>query len=276
MSEAFTIVGARGYIGTVLTTALRSAGHTVRTRSSREDGQGDRGHVIYVSGIAWGAEDRPAEAYELHVEGVRRALENPRIESLTYVSSTRVYDGAPATTEDTPLTIHPARPQDVYTISKLAGENVVLSDPAGRGRVVRLSNVFGASIRSELFLSQLLRAAVREGVVRVHTSRDSAKDYVSAADVARLIPEIARRGRERLYNIARGENTTNAAILDAIAHAGEARIEIDADAKTAITPPIAISRLTAEFSAPAERVEDAIPSLLRAFAQAERVSRVGA
>lgn len=276
MSETFTIVGARGFIGAAIATALRRDGHAVLTRRSDEDAESDRGHVIYASGVAWGAQSRPADAYELHVERVRRALANPRLDSFTFVSSTRVYDGAAATAEDAPLMTRPACRSDVYVISKIAGENLVLADPAGRGRVVRLSNVFGASLRSELFLSQLLRSAVRDGFVRVHTSRDSAKDYVSIDDVARVIPEIARNGRERVYNVARGENTTNGTILDAIGRACGARIEIDATARTVVAPPIAIARLAAEFGAPKERVEDAIPSLLRSFAEAERVSTVGA
>lgn len=276
MSDTFTIVGARGFIGTALAAALRSGGHEVRTRRSDEDSAGDRGHVIYVSGVAWGAETRPADAYETHVDRVRLALGNSRIESFTFVSSTRVYDGAAATTEETPLMMRPSNPGDVYPISKIAGENLVLSDPAGRGRVVRLSNVFGPSFRSELFLSQVLRSAARDGFVCVRTSRDSAKDYVGIGDVVRILPQIARGGRERIYNLAHGENTTNGAILDALARAGGVRIEVALDAKTVVTPPISIARLAAEFGVPTERVEDAIPSLFRSFADAQRVSTVGA
>ena len=201
--------------------------------------------MIYASGIAWGADERPAEAYDLHVERVRRTLSESRPDSFTFVSSTRVYDGAPATTEETPLPVHSWSGADVYTISKLAGENLVLAHADPRLRVVRLSNVFGENFRSELFVSQLLRAAVREGVVAVRSDRASSKDYVAASEVAALVPEIARRGGERLYNVARGRNTAHGPILDAIAAATGARIEIDPGAPAIVVPEISIARLRA-------------------------------
>lgn len=270
MSERFTVVGARGFIGTALVAALRAQGAEVTVRRSDESAERDRGHVIYASGVAWGAERRPAEAYEIHVERVRRALGAGGADSFTFLSSTRVYDGAPATSEDTPLVVHPWTGADTYAISKLAGENLVLAHPDARLRVARLSNVFGPSFRAELYLSQLLRAAVREGVIAVRTARDSAKDYVAIDEVAALVPEIARRGRERLYNVARGRNTTAGDILDAIALATGARVEVAPGSPSAIVPPISIARLAAEFPAPALDVVGAIPELARAFAEHER------
>ena len=172
MSATFTVVGARGFIGAMLADALRCGGHTVLTRRSDEDPARDSGHVIYVSGVAWGAEERPNDAYDVHVNAfVGRWRFLAGTESFTFVSSTRVYDGAAATTEDTPLVARPAEPREVYALSKIAGENLVLAQGDRNTKVVRLSNVFGPSLRSELFLSQLLRAAVRTGRTGQHRHR---------------------------------------------------------------------------------------------------------
>ena len=95
-------------------------------------------------------------------------------------------------------------------------------------------------------------------------------------DVVRLLPEIAVRGRRKIYNIVRGENTANGVILDAIACASGARIEIADGAKTVAVSPISIDRLSAEFAPPRERVEEAIPSLIRCFAEGELRLAAGA
>jgi len=269
MSETFTVVGARGFLGSAIVAYLRTRGDAVIERRSDEPAAGDRGHVIYASGIAWGGDERHLESYDIHVDRVRRTLESGVRESFTYISSTRVYEGAPSTREDATLCVDPQSPGATYKHSKIAGETLVLGIDDPRVRVVRASNLAGPSFRSGLFLSDVLRNAVRHGIVRVRTSRESSKDYVDAADVARLVPQIALRGTHRIYNIARGENTTNAIILDAIAASSGAQIEIAPDSPTVVTPPIDIRRLSREFEPPRLRVEDAIPELVRKFAEAE-------
>lgn len=78
MSESFTVIGARGFIGGALLDTLRSQGCEVLARRSDESPLRDRGHVIYASGIAWDADRRALEAYELHVERVRQTLASTR------------------------------------------------------------------------------------------------------------------------------------------------------------------------------------------------------
>ncbi|HEY1727870.1 MAG TPA: NAD-dependent epimerase/dehydratase family protein [Candidatus Baltobacteraceae bacterium] len=269
MSDTFTVIGARGFLGSAIVAHLRARGDNVIERRSDESATGDRGHVIYASGVAWGGDERHLESYEIHVERARRALESGVRESFTYISSTRVYDGAGSTREDATLWIEPAARGATYKHSKIAGETLVLGIDDPRVRLVRASNLAGPHFRSGLFLSDVLRGAVREGVVRVRTSRESSKDYVNAIDVARLIAQIARSGKYRIYNIARGENTTNGAILDAIAATNGARIEIEPGSPTIVTPRIDIQRLSQEFDPPRLRVEDSIAELVTRFAEAE-------
>ena len=271
MTGQFTVVGGRGFLGNAIVEYLRAQGARVSTRRSDEPAAKDRGDVIYVSGIAWDADKRPLEAYDVHVERPRRALASFSADSFTYVSSTRVYEGAASTREDVRLEVDLSEKNATYKHSKIAGESLCLGIDDARVRVVRLSNLFGAHFRSGLIFSDVLRQAVRTGFVSVRTSRESSKDYVSGHDCAVLIPQIARKGRHRIYNIARGENTTNAVLLDALAAASGARIEIAPGSPTAMTPPISVARLGSEFKVPQERVEEAVPMLVKAFDDAERV-----
>jgi len=262
--DRYTVVGARGFIGAALVERLRSRGHDVFgvSHDGDVDATPDLGHVIYASGIAAAAAPDPGYAFAVHVEGVRRIL-GRRPRSLLYLSSTRVYGASSRTDEAAPLAVEPGA-DDVYRISKIAGEALCLGTPRAEVRVARLSNVIGPSFRSTLFLSDVLRQAARGGPVRVRTTRDSAKDYLLVDDACRYLCAIAAGGRERLYNVAYGANLDNGAIFDALAANGVA-IEIAADAGRAIAQPIAVARLQAEFGPPQSAPLAAIPALYQAF-----------
>lgn len=264
--ERFTVVGARGFVGSGLVELLTADGHDVRGMSHDVDfgTAGGLGHVIYCSGVAASAAPDAVYAFAAHVDGVRRLLALG-VTSLLYLSSTRVYGSSPDTREDVPLSVVPGG-NEVYRISKIAGETLCLASPHPGVRIARLSNVAGTNFRSSLFLNDILRQAAADGRVAVRTTRDSAKDYILVGDVCRYLYAIAMRGRERVYNVATGTNVENGAIFDALAAASGARIEIAADAARAITPPISVARLRAEFGPPREPLLEAIPALYAAFA----------
>jgi nucleoside-diphosphate-sugar epimerase len=265
MGDRFTIVGGRGFIGSALAATLRERGAEVRTVAHR-DVRGDEalGQVIYASGVAASAAGDASYAFGAHVEGVRRVLDGGRFDSLLYLSSTRVYGTSGNTSEDATLNVAPESGRDAYRVSKIAGETLCLAQPNPSVRVARLSNVAGESFASPLFLSDVLRQAASSGRVVLHTTRDSAKDYLTIGDACRYLLEIAASGRARLYNVAAGENVENGAICDVLAARGIA-IEIDADAARAVTPPIDVRRVRAEFGPPRETLLARLPALLERF-----------
>lgn len=265
--ERFTVVGARGFIGSALVERLRAEQHDVTgvSHDAELDPAGGFGHVIYCSGIAAAAAPDADYAYAVHVDGLRRILAAGAATSLLYLSSTRVYGASPDTREGAALGVDPSR-DDIYRITKIAGEALCLAAAQPAFRVARLSNIAGASLRSPLFLSDIVRQAAERGRVAVRTTRDSAKDYLLVDDAVRYLIAIAAGGRERLYNVACGANVENGTIFDALAAASGATIEIAADATRAITPPIDAGRVQAEFGPPQRRLIDAIPEIYRAFA----------
>ena len=68
-----------------------------------------------------------------------RVLQRPALEQLFLLSSTRVHGRSLETEETTPLCCLSSDPSDVYNLSKLLGEALVLQDPPPGLKVVRLS-----------------------------------------------------------------------------------------------------------------------------------------
>lgn len=254
MSDRYTIVGGRGFIGRALTERLRAAGRDVSVRTHL-DAVGDTplGHVIYASGIAGATAGDPPYAYGSHIDGARRILEGARFDSFLYLSSARVYGGNADTTESAPLTVEPDGARDLYRITKIAGEARVLAHPSPAVRVARLSNVTGGSFTSSLFMSDILRQAAATGRINVRTSRTSAKDYIAIGDTCRYLAAIAAGGAARVYNVAWGANITNGSIYDGLQALGIAT-DIAPDAADVSLPVVSVRRLQTEFGPPEESV----------------------
>jgi len=250
----FTILGASGYIGTALAGALECAGHRVHkvTRATLPallETRRNAGHVIDCIGLTGDFRTRPHDTAEAHVGVTARCLAGLHFASFLFLSSTRVYARVTTTAEATSLTCAPADPSDLYNLTKLAGEAVCLADPRQTVRVVRLSNAYGGVMPNDTFLGQLLREGRGTGTVRFRQSAKSTKDYVSLAQVTRLLPAIASGGRHRLYNLAAGVNTSHAAIAVALRRHFGWHVDFVPGAPAVRFPSIDTTRLAVEFSA---------------------------
>lgn len=250
----FTVLGAGGFIGSQLAAGLKQQEGVASVYApSRQAGVDiadkiltrDLGHVFYCIGLTANFRERPYDTVEAHVCLLRRLLEQGQFESLTYLSSTRVYEGASATHESTIMQVSPENPGHLYNLSKLMGESLCLN--AGRrARVVRLSNVFGCSMPPQNFISRVLKEATSVGQVRFLTAAHSAKDYVSMNDVVRWLPQIALHGTHQIYNVASGINLSNAEIASLLEQKG-VRVDFEEEAPVWSFPVIDTSRLVQEF-----------------------------
>lgn len=242
----FTILGASGFIGSHVAARLRERGEVLTPPRGTDPRERPWGHVIYCIGLTSDFRARPFETIEAHVTLLARWLQEADFESFLYCSSTRVYEGAAVGCEDATLTVDPARPEHVFNLSKLCGENLCLRDARQGVRVARLSNVVGADWRGRNFLIDVLLEAAATKHVTFRTALDSAKDYVTVEDVAALLPRLAVTGRQRLYNVASGVNTTHAQIAAWLEGQGVCT-DVAPGAPTLAFPPLDISRLRAEF-----------------------------
>src|SRR5690348_7388442 len=142
MKRSYTVLGATGFIGHYLAAALRSSGLPVccPDRSELHSLANKKlGHVFYsLGGDNW-AED-PFGAVDAHFDHLRRLLECCEFQSLTYISSTRLYLGGSTGREDSHLIIDYKDPGRFHNALKLAGETLCLASNRAEVRVVRLSN----------------------------------------------------------------------------------------------------------------------------------------
>jgi nucleoside-diphosphate-sugar epimerase len=258
-----TVLGAGGWIGAALVAELRRQGRPVRAVDraglpawlAERDSRGlSQGPVIDAIGLTADFRQRPHATAEAHVGLLSQVLQRPGIEQLLYLSSTRVYARSTDTREAAPLPCLSSDPSDLYNLSKLLGEALVLQDPRPGLKVVRLSNVVGPGQPTSTFVGALLAEARAGGVVTIQQPADTAKDYVTLADVVRLLPLIAERGQQRLYNLGRGSNTSHAEVAAWLERQGaRVRFASGERASSGLSfPPLVIERLAAEFEPPAD------------------------
>jgi nucleoside-diphosphate-sugar epimerase len=203
----WTVLGGRGFVGSRLVDHLRAQGAEVWVPDRVDEALWNRalGHVMYCIGLTGDFRQRPFETMEAHVGVLSRVLQRGSFDTLTYLSSTRVYMGSTCTDEEAPLKVHPSDSSDLYNLSKLAGEALCHAIRHPGVRVVRLSNVVGPGMDpgSGNFVAALI-AEARRGHVQLRTHPDSEKDYIDIRDVTALLPMIALHGRNRVYNVASG------------------------------------------------------------------------
>lgn len=258
----FTILGASGFIGAYLLAHLEKSGYECFAPVRDDAGVFERelGHVIYCIGLTADFRQRPFDTVRAHVCFLSEVLEKARFDSLLYLSSTRVYAGAASGDEEARLLAG-----DLYNLSKLTGEALCFASGREHVRVARLSNVYGNDFSSDNFLPVIIRAAVKEGRVVLNTALDAAKDYVSIDDVARILPRIALEGKQQVYNVAGGRNTSNRELLAKLAEITGCGVDAPPGAPATDFPPIVIGRLEQEFAYAPVTVLERLEGLAAAY-----------
>ena len=110
-----------------------------------------------------------------------------------------------------------------------------------RGRVCRLSNVYGGDDQSSNFLTSILADARAHQTVRIMQASSSEKDYVHIDDVCRAIEAVATQGTEQIYNVAAGRNTSHEQIAVQLKKSG---VAVDFGSGPVFSfPPINVKRL---------------------------------
>lgn len=261
----FTVFGDKGFIGRNLTKHLLHKGYDVN-RISRDNfvtSTESLGNVFYCIGMTANFRSQPYATIDAHVCLLKKILETSTFDSFTYLSSTRIYQGAKDTHEEAPLEVLPIKLDYIYNISKIMGESLCINSNANV-KIVRLSNVFGEDMPPDTFLSRILSDAVNKKNVEFLTSAISAKDYVSIEDVVRWLPQIAIHGKHTIYNVASGKNTSNQEISAALKSIG-VNITFQSNAPTLTFKEIYTSRLHEEFDSPRKSLESSILSLINSI-----------
>jgi len=147
-----TVLGASGFIGSHLVNSLRAEGieHDAPARGDDLTGR-HLGHVVFCIGVTADFRSRPFDTVEAHVCRLLDVVKNCSFESLTYLSSTRVYrSGDGPAREGDHLVMDPQRIDDLYGLSKATGEALV----AARGRADRTAPPRAATSASPVALDR--------------------------------------------------------------------------------------------------------------------------
>lgn len=255
MPPPITVLGAGGWIGSALIASLRAQGRGVEAIDRQRlpawiAGSQEVGPVVYAIGMTADFRDLPYATVEAHVGLLSQVLQRPGVKQLVYLSSSRVYARCGSTLETGPIPCLSSDPSDIYTLSKLLGEALVLQDPRPGLRIVRLSNVIGPQQPCTTFLGALLKEARESGIVRIHQPASSCKDYIHLDDVVRLLPQIAEAGRQRIYNLGSGRNLSHAEIASWFEQQRIKVVFVNETDPAVCFPPLVIQRLTSEFLPP--------------------------
>ncbi len=270
----YTILGSRGFIGSHVTALVASSGHDLwcPRRTERLDTQ-HAGHIIYCVGMTADFRQHPHQTIDAHVTFLQHVLKTADFDSLTYLSSTRVYQHTDREVvhEDTPLVATSQNAGDLYNLSKLLGENLLLQHD-GCVRVARLSNVVGHDVMSANFLFSVIRDCVLRGEVCLQQTLASAKDYVDIQYVAELLLRLGPFGTQQVYNIASGYNVSHSQIIDRLTELTGAQMTVSADATPYIFPRIDTRRVQREFQLRSADVVEQLPDLVDCVRQHYRTA----
>ncbi|HEX3564847.1 MAG TPA: NAD(P)-dependent oxidoreductase [Acidimicrobiales bacterium] len=259
-----TVLGADGFIGSHVVRHLQSTFVECRAVGRGDCVDENLGDVIDCVGVTADFRTRPYDAVDAHVSRVVELLRAGNFDSYLYLSSTRVYRRAESGSEETVIPVVSSDPDDLYAISKLAGEAVCLRYDDPQVRVARLSNVYGPGAWAGTFLASVIRSAILDARVVLDIGQSSARDFVSISDVATVLPLIARAGRHRLYNVASGRNIPAGDLVrDVCRLTGSALV--GGDGPVLSFPIISIDRLQRDLGFCPVAIADQLPALIAAY-----------
>lgn len=261
----YTVIGGGGLIGSAVCAALEAEGLPFQRVTRQNPAKSNHlGHVIYAAGVTGDFMARRRDTLHTHVELLASILSRDDFDSLTYLSSTRIYKRNETTGEDNAILVRPELSDDFYGISKLMGESLCLSITCKPVKVIRLSNVIGNQIVAGNFLHNVITQARETGQVKFTSSLSSSKDYIALPDVVELILMISRYGQARIYNLASGHNVTNNEIADLLMSELSATIQVPLGVPTENNLPISITKIASEFHFKPQPIIPIIRSLMHA------------
>lgn len=261
----YSVIGAHGFIGKHLVKHLLAKGKTPYTPARDNAGIFSRplGHVIYCAGLTADYQARPFDTVEAHVSLFAKLLKEAVYSSVTYLSSTRLYDsGGAVGREDAVLPLDPNEPRHLYDLSKALGENLCITSGKPNVRAARLACVYADDLSSDVFLHKVIWATRKVREARFDVAPDAARDYVHMDDVVQALLAIAERGSRPIYNVASGVNVSNADLFKLIRRIDGCKIDATLPPAGRTDPSIDVSSIKADFGLRPRLLDSYLPTLL--------------
>ena len=141
-----TILGTGGFIGSNLVQKLKALDIDYFAPSRNETiSNASLDKIIYCIGVTYDFKERPLDTLEANLCELVNIIKNYNFESITYLSSVRLFN-----------VIQPSN-TDIYNLSKIMAENVLLNYCKKDFKIVRLSNVYGFNPSSMDFLISIMK-----------------------------------------------------------------------------------------------------------------------
>lgn len=262
----YTIFGSSGFIGSAVCENLKKTNQKIYLTDRNEKLYGKNlGKVIYCIGLTADAKTKPYETVEAHITKLLRIIQHNEIESLTYCSSTRLYIHTDETDENAIINVNVNDQFELFNLTKLVAESLLINT-VKNCKIVRLSNVIGEDYYSGNFITSIIKDALVNSQIILRTGPKSCKDYILLEDAVNLIIKIAKDGKQKIYNVASGLNTSNEDILHEIKRLTGCQIKYEKDVDNIIFSPIKIEKIKSEFNyTPSILMVDYLETLINKF-----------
>ncbi len=228
--EQFLLIGKNGYIGRQLTALLRGFGAEVtavgsddcnlldaeQTRRFFQKLPSARYSVLFLAVINKSrANDYEAFKSNLALlENFVSAMQGHQVAHWSFFSSVDVYGNHPKVpiTEESPI-----EPDTWYGLAKYSGEFLVRQAlPGAAAAFLRLPGIYGGFDPARIVVDRLIDKVVREGVVTLHGDGSVQRDFVHAADLAKIVVSLAQQRFAGLLNIATGNSMSMRELVNCI------------------------------------------------------------
>jgi nucleoside-diphosphate-sugar epimerase len=266
MAKHFTILGGQGYIGSYFAKYLDRLGieYWIPKRDVRSLFERDLGCVIYSIGMTQDFARNPIETMDAHVANLVSFLRRARLQSLIYLSSTRLFDGLQGiVSEQSNLHLNPENPRHLFDLSKAAGEALCCAMTNVDATAVRLSTLYDDDLAGQCFVHDILKRSLASSVdtIEVETSLDIERDYIHIDDVCDALLYLSVPHSHRVYNLGSGVNVSNRQLFEMIQNYTGRSFRPTRNG-IAATPVLDISRMKNEFGWSPRPISDWIGAII--------------
>jgi len=260
-----TVLGSSGFIGSHIVKTLAATNVSFYAPNRTDDLRNkDLGDVIYCIGMTADFRKKPFETVDAHIGFLQNILKNCQFNSITYLSSSRVYihNKEQEVTESDSVLINANDPDDLYNLTKLTGERLCLSSNK-KSKIARISNVFSPATISNSFLLSIISEITATGKLTLYMDPASSKDYILIDDIVSLLIQLATDDEQGIYNLSSGINTSVNEIISEIKKYIPNFATVNADGKPIVFPRISNKKITAKFNYKPQSLIQFIPQLLK-------------
>jgi len=160
---------------------------------------------------------------------------------ILFASTSEIYSGlnTEATEYDTGNTT-PAHPRAAYIESKRCGEAIIhaFNEQGYTGKIARIALAYGPGVRYDdtRVLSDFIRMALEDGVIRPRGGLKNVRTYCFVSDTVTMLFNILLNGKQTTYNIGGEDSMLLRELLYAVAYKTSSKIKFPDSASTDAAP----------------------------------------